>query len=163
MQNAASLIPLSVAVVALGVAGYALLASSEDGLDTDGSVAERLATVEAELARRDEAAEEGPLLVGRGLPLPIPLPPGPETPEDESAASEQLESLIGEAVNKAVDEKARKIMARANKKPSIDLFASVLGLEDAQRASVEREVVAAQHDIRDILSTPTAGGTIFMG
>ncbi len=142
---------------------------SEDNADlADRILALELAMVAADdgvepAARRAEAASGG-----------VAAPAGDAAAPDASAAAigggkadreavkdevlGAVEERIDEAVEKRVDELAKK----QNKKPSIDTFAELLELDEAQRQAVEEEVREGQWQIRDILETPMADGTTLL-
>ncbi len=104
--------------------------------------------------------ERGPLLVGLASPEPsASLPTAGEAPIEELVAKTvdaKLTTAVDEAIRKGVNE----VLARQDKKPTIERFAEVLHLDDAQRATVAHEVVGAQKSIVDALSTPMRDGTV---
>jgi hypothetical protein len=165
-------IPISLIALALGTYAVVEVRALRTERGPDGlpaprdesaapDVADRLAVLETEVARLEAAEEAGPRLIGReASPVPIPTTIAPDL--DDEAVAVQLESIVDTAVEKAVDEKARKFRLMQNKKPSIDVFASVLGLDEGQRELVEEAIVRSQREIRGLLETPTADGTLFL-
>ncbi len=182
MQGNIGVLALLIGIAALGVSGYVLM---QDGSD-NGDLTDRIAMLEHQvddletvLAQQDQSPEQLPSLMGHSLADPEPggafvestgvrsgPPTGSRRPagglaplDDESeATTEDIEALV----DKAVAKKAEQLQIMRNKKPSIDAFASTLELTEAQRESVEREVVHAQNQIRDLLRTRTVDGTDLM-
>ena len=164
---------LLLSLAAIAVAAWAALGSRTD----PSATAEPLDAIEARLDRmeaglRTAREPQEPTLVGLAPDLrrAADRPPASGTPSSgeraasapggsatplEGPAKEQLAELVDEAVEK----KAVQIRAMQDKKPSIDVFAETLALSDAQREIVEREILQAQHDIRQVLDTPTADGS----
>ncbi len=180
MQPKLTVIALALAVVATGVAVFALVenrslraeleernvlttstAIDDDGTGSSASVLERLEAVEKNVARVEEVA------TNRIIPG-LPGLEGREKPEAQAElapnAADSAESVerVKELVDEAVEKKAKQFRAMANKKPSIDVFAETLELTDEQRAATEQEVLRGQRDIRSLLETPTEDGTIFL-
>ncbi len=173
-----SAVALLLAVAAAGVAGYTLMQDRSDPGDFAGrldAVEDQLSRIEARLAaqaaRQDEQPptlmghkfEEGPgpakgteeaaleVVYDETTIVPVPL-------EAEGEAGERLQKLI----DKAVEKKAAQMQTMRNKKPPIDVFAKILQLDDEQVAAVQRDVVRAQHAIKDILEIPAEDGTDFL-
>lgn len=88
----------------------------------------------------------------------VPAP----TVDDPEAAGDMLRAMVDEAVEKKARAVTEEHRLKADKRPSIGAFAKVLELTDAQRASVEQEVIRAQHEAYSILETPTANNRIPM-
>ena len=182
MQGNLGVAALLIGVVALGVSGYALLQDTGDeGLT--GRIAlleQQVDDLQVALAEQEAAKAPVPSLMGHSLEglQPSGDPPsskesgGAESPAradgsavdvvplaaDGPAMGEDIEALV----DKAVEKKAAQMQTMRNKKPSIDVFAKTLELDDEQRAAVERDVVRAQNALRDLLRTPTADGTDLM-
>lgn len=180
MQTISTGLALVLAVVAVAVAGYAVVQDRSGPVDLEerlDAIGERIARVEQAVAARETQAEEesGPTLVGR-LPLAGMSAPGRTTPTpaaapdldvmdgapvdtgDETQATQQIQALVDEAV----DKKALEIHRMRDKKPSIDVFTETLQLTDDQRRTVEQEVLRGQREIQTILEMPAADGTVFM-
>lgn len=180
MQSKVNVISLALAIVSLGVGGYAVLENQSlraeledrqvltaDGIDApdgamSGNVMERLQAVEEEVARVEKVA------VNRVVPG-MPSLSGREAPEPDDAGADadtlpvvEDPGKIESMVDAAVEKKAREIQAMANKKPALDVFAEVLDLTDDQRASVELEVVRGQNEVKALLETPTENGDVLM-
>jgi len=179
MQNKVVVLALLLGFAGVAVGGYALSRDPAESFEVE----ERLRDVEDQLARlerkldaqRGSGAEE-PSLFGRGpeVSLSIPVPsgatapaptPDPETgspvargSDDPQETAEKIEDLVNEAVEK----KARQLRQMKNKKPSLDVFASVIGLSDVQREALAQEVVRGQSEIESILRTPAEDGTDFI-
>ena len=69
-------------------------------------------------------------------------------------------------IDAAVDRKTKRVLdemrIKENKKPAMDVFASMLDLTPEQRVATERVVVEGQRKVYEILDTPTADGTKLM-
>ena len=181
MQSPLTVISLAVAIIAVGVAGYAvmenrslraelesnnLLGPEADGgggpMLADERVLERLEAVEQDVARVEKVATTHvipgmPSLAGREADTeraaPAPMDP---------LASPEAATKVKDLVDEAVEKKAQQFRQMQNKKPSIDVFAEVLELNDEQRALAEREVVRGQREIRSLLEIPADDGTVFL-
>jgi hypothetical protein len=83
-------------------------------------------------------------------------------PAVEAAPSAPAEERLRALVDDAVETKARSIAeasrVRRDRKPTMDALARELGLGDAQRASVEREVMRGQGEVFAILEITTDDG-----
>jgi len=73
-----------------------------------------------------------------------------------------LSETIAERVEEVVDEKVDELEKKQNKKPSLEVFAEVLKLTDNQRRTVDEQVWLGQKEVRSILETPTADGSILI-
>jgi hypothetical protein len=182
MQNNLGVLALVLGATALGLSGYALIQGDAD----DAGLGERIALLERQVddlqtavAEQDETHAQVPSLMGHSLESLRPAGGGSGTAPrgaKESAAStvaggsteeamptsdasEATADEIEAMVDRAVAKKAEQIMVMRNKKPSADVFARTLELDEEQRASMERQVVDAQNQIRDLLRTRTADGT----
>ena len=172
MQSRLFVLTLVVSLVALGVAAYAITGQARTPTDTGARLDDidaRLDRMEAALRTREEP--DVTTLVGLGTDGRAPdaglVTADPSSPERALSADEttpgveiaEAQEQIQELVDEAVAKKAAQIRHMQDKKPSIDAFAEVLALNEAQREIVEREVLQAQHDIRALLDTPTADGS----
>lgn len=181
MASKLSVVSLGIAVASLGVAGFAVMENrslraeledrqvisgdaSEPALDAGASadVLERLRAVEAEVARVEQAS------TNRIIPS-MPTLEGRETAPTVSASEtgnavsvDGTGETIETMVDAAVEKKARELQAMANKKPSMDVFATTLELTEEQRRNVEQEVIRGQQEIRSLLERPTEGGHVFL-
>jgi hypothetical protein len=168
-----------VAMVALGVAGYAMFEQPAAPADLDArrvAVEDQVARIESLLAERGMDRERAPTLLGLGE-RPGETPAAArgaahaavgEAPSlgDGTAAAQpspaRTSDEIAELVNEAVEKKAAQIQVMQNKKPSIDVFAKTLELSATQRAAAAEQLVRAQQQIKDILEIPAEDGTNFM-
>lgn len=83
--------------------------------------------------------------------------------EDTVAQSDQtLSATIAERVEEVVEEKVDEFEKKQNKKPTLAVFSEVLKLTDNQHRIVDEEVWIAQKEVRNILETPTADGSILI-
>jgi len=171
-------VALALSLAALAVAAYAVLRDRPDPAAADERLDElqaRLAALERAEADRAREREDEPTLIGLGLDLPSARSEGgtgsvagiagtggtgetASTTSEEGASPERIRELVDEAVAK----KAVQLQQMRDKKPPIEAFARTLALTEAQRETVEREVVRAQHEIRALLETPAADGTVFL-
>lgn len=170
---------LVLAFLALALAGYAIVENRPDTSASDW----RLDRLEARLDHLEAIPEVhvspnelGPHLRGRSAEEPrvkrtealdaIQADPRGAvaanevrtTPRKSPEDAERIEELVEASVAK----KAAQLQVMSNKKPSIDLFATTLGLTDAQRFDVEQEVIHGQQQLRDLLGTPTADGSVLL-
>ena len=182
MQNGLGGMALVVALVAIGVGVYALLEEKPGGLENES----RIAALEDQVGRLEDVVErqrrfstEQPSLLGLRTPG-VSEEAGPADPDAPSASevpdaagaertgaasgavspeeAERLKTLVEDAVEK----KAAQMRVMSNKKPSIDVFAKMLDLTDEQRQAVEENVVRSQKEIRELLETPTADGSLLL-
>ena len=180
MQSKLSGLALVVSLAAVGVGAYAVTKEREDPSHLEERlivIEEQVARIERALESREPGEDSGPYLLGRSLaPARSGAPAaaatetelaadGPRTADapagkarDPERAAEEIRALV----DKAVEKKAKQIERMRNKKPSIDVFAETLALNDQQRRLVERDVVQAQQEIRTILEIPAADGTNFL-
>ena len=182
MSNGLAVVALLLALLAGGFAAYAVLQAPLASDDLEARIAvleDELSRVEAELGALREATRPPPSLMGLG-----PEAAGASTGVGERAPSASTETVAegaptgstpvaaaeGEAeggrledlVDAAVEKKAAQLQAMREKKPSLDVFASVLALDDAQRETVAKGVAASQAEIRSILEIPAEDGTVFL-
>lgn len=182
MPSNLSAVSLGIAVLSLGVAGFAVMenrslrAELEDRqvisadeseppveVGTSADVLERLRAVEAEVARVEKASTNRmipsmPTLEGREATTPAETATDPGNIFTVDKADEKIETMV----DAAVERKAREIQAMANKKPAMDVFASTLELTEEQRQTVEQEVIRGQQEIRSLLEQPTDSGHVFL-
>lgn len=176
---------LVLSVVAVGVAGYAVLQErpASTGLEVRlHTLEEQFARLEAAEAQRDYERRtlDGPALATRAPQVAESVPAGLETPlvadagerggadtaagtasgtpTDLARPSDEIQELVDAAVAK----KAAEIQVMRDKKPHIDVFAKTLELTELQRAAAEQDIVRSQQEIKAILETPAEDGTNFM-
>lgn len=176
-----SIVALVIGLVGVGLGGYALT----QGPQPDDALELRLASLEDEIGRLEGLLQEranqltsepGPTLMGMA-PLEVATrsarpdaAPGEEADAPSLAAGDlpkdvlvgKTEEEIAALVDKAVEKKTEQMLAMRNKKPTLDMFATTLGLSDEQREAAEREVARGQHEIKSVLETPAEDGTIFL-
>ncbi|MDJ0973318.1 MAG: hypothetical protein QNJ98_02505 [Planctomycetota bacterium] len=183
MQSPLTVISLAVAIIAVGVAGYAVMenrslrAELESnnllGPEADGGGGPLIAIADADLLERLEAVEEDVARVEKVATTHVipgmPSLAGREVDTDSGApapmdplASPDAETKVKDLVDEAVEKKAQQFRQMQNKKPSIDVFADVLELDEEQRALAEREIVRGQRELRSLLETPADDGTVFL-
>jgi hypothetical protein len=121
-----------------------------------------------ELARDVEALKAGsPRRDGRDV-VESPSPEGVDAREgggdqpDVAEGHAALEALVDVAVDRKTEKVLGELRAKADKKPAVDVFASMLDLTEAQRAAAERVIVAGQRELHRLLEVPTADGTNLM-
>jgi len=86
-----------------------------------------------------------------------------EQVEDTIAQADQtLSAEIAERVEEVVEEKVDEFEKKQNKKPTLAVFTEVLKLSDKQSRIVDEEVWIAQKEVRNILETPMADGSILI-
>lgn len=178
MNNPLVVMALLLAVGAAGVAGYAATREPAAGGDVDArllAVEDQLSRVEAELGALRAASRPPPSLMGlspTAEPAEDPAVGAAQRAAAEAAAAAMQEPLVieegakaealRELVNEAVEKKAAQMGAMREKKPTLDSFAAVLELDEAQREKVARDVVASQQEIRTLLEIPAEDGTVFL-
>ncbi|MDF1703057.1 MAG: hypothetical protein P1V36_18055 [Planctomycetota bacterium] len=175
MNNPLVVVALLLAVGAAGVAGYAATREPAAGGDVDArllAVEDQLSRVEAELGALRAASRPPPSLMGLSPTAEDPAVGAAQRAAAEAAAAATQEPLVieegakaealRELVNEAVEKKAAQMRAMREKKPSLDSFAAVLELDEAQREKVARDVVASQQEIRTLLEIPAEDGTVFL-
>jgi len=95
-------------------------------------------------------------------------PPAETRPTDVDDGGSPLavardDPALAEIVDDAVDRKTKQVLdelrIKADKKPAMDVFASMLELTHEQRAAAERVIVDGQRQVYTILDTPTVDGT----
>lgn len=169
MQSTLSILALALAVVAIAVAAStsspksAAPARSDGRLkDLEGQVAELSRTVEELTARLPRAREVDPIPMGLdaaietadaypGAPSEAPMVAG-------SPAEARLKAIVDDAVSKKAKEVVNELEIKKNKKPSMEVFATMLELTRDQRYAAEQEVIRGQREAYRILETPTRDG-----
>jgi hypothetical protein len=170
---------LALGVVAIALGAYALTRDAPDSSGLEERLLEvegKVARIEAAVAALDRAAPAAPTLMGYtledepGPPEPAGVAPvrgedagaedagGAASPDAPPRTAEEIQELV----DKAVEKKAAQMQGMRNKKPPLDLFARTLGLDDAQREQLARDVVRAQHAIQQVLEIPADDGTNFI-
>ena len=175
MNNGLSVLALLLGLAGAGLGGYALLQERADPAEAR----ERIAALEERVERLQRQGEDRRADAAPSLTSGISIPTRTQAPAEGSAVdvvaeggetggpTSAQEGPITEAavqtlVDKAVQKKAAQMRTMRNKKPSLDAFAKVLELTEAQRAAAERQIAQSQHDIRSILETPADDGTVFL-
>ena len=163
-------VALALSALALAAAVFSLTRESPPParVSTQSS---RVAVLERKVA--ELTRELGSLEVERPEPIARDAPGSPAgTPRTEvddvgspSVIAENDEALAA-IVENAVDRKTKRVLdelrIKANKKPAMDVFATMLDLTPEQRAAAERVVVDGQRKVHAILDTPMADGTNLM-
>ena len=167
MQSKISILALALAIVALAVAAFTNAPELAAPSRSDG----RLRDLQGQVARLSRAVEElSSRLPGRrgGDPSSMDsasrsmdafpgisgeLGAGPSTHSEE-----RLKAMVDDAVSKKAREVVDELKIKENKKPSIDVFASMLELTQDQRYATEQEVLRGQREAYRILETPTQDG-----
>lgn len=124
---------------------------------------EVLASQVEELRREVEALRAG-RPEGAGASLPTPLTRLPRETESETIVEGEdvLEAIVDDAVERKTERVLDELRVKADKKPAMDVFASVLELSKDQRVATERVVVEGQREVHAVLGTPTYDGTNLM-
>jgi len=163
-MNTAS-VALILAAIALGAAGYALTRESPTvqrapvRVDRVTELEMRIEELTREVAmlrsasprrREPDARAGGPAAIDGGSTS--------ELPEDETA----LAAIVDDAVDRKTKQVIDELRIKANKKPAMEVFASMIELTREQRESAERVVVEGQRELHRILGTTTADGTNLM-
>jgi hypothetical protein len=164
-------IALVLAAIALGAAGFALTREDPQPVRIPMRT-DRVANLEAQVAELTLEVES--LKAARPeriRPQAFGLPMGTRSAAEAEDLGTPTELTEGEQalktiVDKAVDRKTKRVLdemrIKANKKPAMDVFASMLELTKEQRTETERVVVEGQRQVHEILDTPAADGTNFM-
>lgn len=164
-------IALLLSAVALGAAVFSLTTREKQQTQRAPVRMDRVAALEARVAELElkvrsvkSASRErtsGNASESDSGPGPAPLDES-GTPIDVGDDDPKLTAIV----DKAVDRKAKQVMdemrVKENKKPSMDVFASVLELTEEQRAAAERVVLEGQKKVYEILETPTYDGVNLM-
>jgi len=163
-------VALALSALALGTAVVALTREGPQsqrvplGLDRVAALEARV----AELARDVEVLKAGRPGPARGDISDLPFVEQPadagETAvrPDLAHGEEELKAIVDDAVERKTELVLDELRIKANKKPAIEVFASVLELTEEQRAVTERVIVDGQRQIHRILETPTYDGTQLM-
>lgn len=163
-------VALVFSAVALGVALFALRQESprSQRAPARNDRVEALETQVAELTREVAALKAGSPEQARsgaaGLPF---VPPGTEaggsaSPANVAGGAPEIEAIVEDAVERRTERVLDEMAIKANKKPAMEVFASMLELSREQRAQTERVVLEGQQEIHGILATPTSDGTSLM-
>ncbi len=164
-------IALALSVLALGAGVYALTTKEKQSPQRAPVRMDRVAALEAQVAELTREVESlkahEPNRIGRDIPsLPsvtLPADAGDvASPADIVEDGGALEAIVDAAVDRKTKQVMDEMRIKANKKPAMDVFASVLELNDRQRAAAERVVVDGQNQVHAILETPTANGANLM-
>lgn len=158
-------VALILAALALGAAGYALTRESPTvqrapvRVDRVTELETRIEELTREVAllrsAKPQRRESGARADGRD---PVDSKSASELPEDETA----LAAIVDDAVDRKTKMVIDELRVKANKKPAMDVFASMIELTREQRESAERVVVEGQRELHRILGTTTADGTNLM-
>jgi hypothetical protein len=84
------------------------------------------------------------------------------SPPTVAKGDPELTAIVDDAVDRKTKRVLDELRIKADKKPAIDVFASMLELTPEQRAAAERVVVDGQNQVYAILDTPTVDGTNLM-
>ena len=160
-------VALAFSAVALGVAVVALTREPPEPPRAPARMdrVEVLASQVEELRREVETLRaDRPEQRGTGAPLPTPLPQLTQETESETIVEggDVLESIVDDAVARKTERVLDEMRVKADKKPAMDVFASMLELSEDQRVATERAVVEGQREVHAILGTPTYDGTNLM-
>jgi len=171
---------LILSVVAIGVAGYALVQERADPHELEArltAIEDQVARVEDMLRERGTPAERAPSLMGLGMrseggdsgDSASRAGDEPVVDRDDTHGGTPGESFSGGTpeeltalVEAAVAKKAAEMQVMRDKKPSLDTFAKTLELSDAQRQAAAQNVVRAQRAIQGVLEIPAEDGTRFL-
>ncbi|MHC4548739.1 MAG: hypothetical protein ACYTEZ_08160 [Planctomycetota bacterium] len=163
-------VALALSALALGAAVFSLTRESPP----PGRAAprtDRVAAVEAQVAELTRELESLKAQKSRpirrdpsGGPSGTPHPDAGDfgSPSDVAEDDPALAAIVDDAVDRKTKRVLDELRIKANKKPAMDVFASMLELTDEQRAATERVVVDGQRQVHAILDTPTADGTNLM-
>jgi hypothetical protein len=154
---------LSLAAVAIALIALVVAAMPQATEVAAPSVSDaRVEALERQLARLSTTVEELNLRLrteGAGaLGAPGVVASAGSVDPAGSMAEEQMKAMVDAAVSKKAKEVVSDLEIKQNKKPAIDVLASVLGLDDAQRRLTEAEVIRGQREAYAILDIPTADG-----
>ena len=170
---------LLIALAAAALAAYAASRTPAGAADIETRLAlleDQLSRVEHHVAALAEREPPPPSLLGlhpEGAPAGAPAPraaaptpaPGetsPGVPRTVAASAAEGAETLRVMVDEAVEKKAAEVLAMREKKPTLDAFARTLELDAGQRVQVERDVLACQHELKALLETPAADGTVFL-
>ena len=162
---------LALSVLALGAGVYALTTTEKQSPQRAPARMDRVAALEAQVADLTREIEslktDKPGRIDRSMPsLPSVMLPADAGDVERPADIVDEGGTLKAIVDAAVDRKTKQVMddmrIKTNKKPAMDVFASVLELNDRQRAAAERVVVDGQTQVHAILETPTADGRNLM-
>lgn len=153
--------------------GLAVLAFTREAPQPQRSPlrADSVARLEAqvdELRREVEALKAGPPERTRSDVSGLPFVDRPSENGESGSSSEiapgddEIRTIVDDAVERKTERVLDELRIKANKKPAMEVFASVLELTDGQRAVTERVIVDGQRQIHRILETPTYDGTRLM-
>ncbi|MHC4932822.1 MAG: hypothetical protein ACYTGV_11600, partial [Planctomycetota bacterium] len=171
MQSKLSLMALVLATAALAVAAFTKQPKPAAPSRSDA----RLRDLQAQVAQLTRTVEElrAQLPVRQGVDptfldgeaRPVDIVPG--TTSDFGAATsvqpeDRLKAMVDDAVAKKAKEVVDELSIKENKKPSMDVFASMLELNKDQRYAAEQEVIRGQREAYRILETPTRDGSNLM-
>jgi len=161
-------VALILSALALGLALLALTRKSESPSSPRAPVrTDRVGDLErrvADLADEVEALKTGRPVGTRAGDFALPSLTGGENAGGQTdnaprdAETEALKALVDVAVDRKAAQVMEDLRVKADKKPSIGVFASTLDLTPEQRAAAERVIVEGQREIHRILNLPTASG-----
>jgi hypothetical protein len=160
-------VALVLSALALGAAIVALTREPPQPQRASGRM-ERVTELETEVAElaHEVALLKGERAAGARRNASGPEPAAPPATGGETSDVPGDETSIAAIVDDAVDRKTKKVIddlrVKADKKPAIDLFSSVLELTTEQREAAERVIVEGQRSVHQILNTPTADGINLM-
>jgi hypothetical protein len=165
-----AVLALVLSIVALGVAVFAPTRESPPP-ERAPVRTERVAVLEARIAELSREIESLKADRAGRIPRDSSASPAipPRTASGEVArpselpeADEALKAIVDDAVDRKTGQVIDELRIKADKKPAMDVFASVLELTEEQRAETERVVVEGQRQVHRILGTPTYDGTLLM-
>ncbi|MHC4342782.1 MAG: hypothetical protein ACYSX0_21530 [Planctomycetota bacterium] len=171
MQSKLSVIALLLATTALAIAAFTAprdvaAPSRSDGRvrDLQRQVAQLSRTVEELRARLpEEPGSEPSSLDSESRPLDtLPGSLGDLGKATSTQPDDRLKAMVDDAVAKKAKEVVDELAIKENKKPSMDVFASMLELSKDQRYATEQEVIRGQRETYRILETPTQDGSNLM-
>jgi hypothetical protein len=154
---------LTFSAVALGVAVVALTRRPPEPPRAPART-ERDGALQAQI---DELRRDVEVLKARRPDLPVPplLPPPAlegEGPPSTVEGGDELKAIVDDAVERKTEQVLDELRVKADKKPAMDVFASMLELSEDQRVTTERVVLEGQREVHSILATPTLDGTNLM-